>query len=432
MLELYAVSALLMMVAALWLLSAFSVRNEQDQGPSQRKSQVAIFKQRLVELADERDTERLTEAQYQQALIETKMALRNELAPKTELVQGRAVKIYFWSAVLFLLTFTAVFYYVNGAHRQVKYWQDAVQALPELGKRALGNAGEPLSGQEMQQLALGLRTKLASDSSDPLAWLMLGQVAMTINDQEMALAALEQAYLRDPNRQFTVLSYAQALLLSGEQDKANKAAQLLAQVLQKDPANLDALSMLAYIAEQRGDLAEAKVAFEMLLSSLATDDPRRSVVQQRLSAVAEQIAVQQSQQAGAAQHADTSGEATGAASVSHQLQVSISLAAELQSQLPAQFTLFVTAKDANGSPMPAAVVKLVNPNLPLNVTLSRANAVMPTLNLDQLSSVNIEARVSISGNAIRQPGDWLGEVKAVATEPAGQVVPVVISTVIKD
>lgn len=55
--------------------------------------------------------------------------------------------------------------------------------------------------------------------------------------------------------------------------------------------------------------------------------------------------------------------------------------------------------------MPVAVQKHQLQELPLTVTLSDADSPMPTRTLSQLREVELLARLSASGQAIRQPGD---------------------------
>ncbi len=72
-----------------------------------------------------------------------------------------------------------------------------------------------------------------------------------------SLEAFEKALQLTPERVNLLLSYAQALLVTESAENMQKAAQSLGLVLQKDPANTDALSMLALLAQQRGDVGRS-------------------------------------------------------------------------------------------------------------------------------------------------------------------------------
>jgi cytochrome c-type biogenesis protein CcmH len=68
--------------------------------------------------------------------------------------------------------------------------------------------------------------------------------------------------------------------------------------------------------------------------------------------------------------------------------------------------------------MPLALLKTTVAQLPLKFTLDDSSAMLPDRKLSGASQVLVKARISKSGNAIPQPGDWegsLGPVKVGAT-----------------
>jgi len=66
--------------------------------------------------------------------------------------------------------------------------------------------------------------------------------------------------------------------------------------------------------------------------------------------------------------------------------------------------------------MPLAVSRMTVADLPVTVTLDNSMAMIPTMTLSSFDSVTVGARVSKTGNAIAQPGDWFTEVTDI--EPA--------------
>jgi hypothetical protein len=92
--------------------------------------------------------------------------------------------------------------------------------------------------------------------------------------------------------------------------------------------------------------------------------------------------------------------------------INISLSEELTGKVPPEGFLFVFAQDASGEVrMPAAVVKSRLANLPIQVELSDANAMMPTYKLSQLNEVRLVARISLDENVAEAQGELQGEVK---------------------
>lgn len=88
------------------------------------------------------------------------------------------------------------------------------------------------------------------------------------------------------------------------------------------------------------------------------------------------------------------------------IKVSISLDPALAMRLPRDAVLFVIARAPGGAPIPVAVEKLPAVQFPIVVTLDDDDSLMPTTKLSQLERVEITARISASGDASAQRGDF--------------------------
>jgi cytochrome c-type biogenesis protein CcmH len=95
--------------------------------------------------------------------------------------------------------------------------------------------------------------------------------------------------------------------------------------------------------------------------------------------------------------------------------VQVSLAPELQTAVAPTDTLFIYAQAVSGPKMPLAIVRKQVADLPLTVTLTDAQAMMPNMKLSNFAEVKLLARISKSGNAMAQPGDLIGTIESVAT-----------------
>jgi hypothetical protein len=69
-------------------------------------------------------------------------------------------------------------------------------------------------------------------------------------------------------------------------------------------------------------------------------------------------------------------------------------------------TLFVFAKAAQGPAIPLAIARLTVAQLPARVTLTDAMSMMPNVTLSKFPRIILGARISKSGNAIAQSGDF--------------------------
>jgi hypothetical protein len=98
--------------------------------------------------------------------------------------------------------------------------------------------------------------------------------------------------------------------------------------------------------------------------------------------------------------------AAGASADSPELNGAVELADALKSKVPVSLTLFIIAK-AVDSPGPAvAVMRTTTSRWPLRFSLDDASAMVPGRKVSTVGPVTVEARVSRSGMAIPQPGDF--------------------------
>jgi cytochrome c-type biogenesis protein CcmH len=88
------------------------------------------------------------------------------------------------------------------------------------------------------------------------------------------------------------------------------------------------------------------------------------------------------------------------------ITVKVSLDPKLRGQVRPSDTLFVFAKAAQGPAMPLAIARLTAAQLPASVTLSDSMSMMPNLKISKFGQIVLGARISKSGNAAPQKGDY--------------------------
>jgi cytochrome c-type biogenesis protein CcmH len=88
------------------------------------------------------------------------------------------------------------------------------------------------------------------------------------------------------------------------------------------------------------------------------------------------------------------------------LAVSVSLDQAQLGSVPNDTPVFVLARDGAGPPV--AVVRRSVADLPFTVTLTDANAMLPSRRLSNFDSVEVVARVALGGSPTVQSGDIFG------------------------
>ncbi|HEY8331105.1 MAG TPA: c-type cytochrome biogenesis protein CcmI, partial [Pseudomonas sp.] len=99
------------------------------------------------------------------------------------------------------------------------------------------------------------------------------------------------------------------------------------------------------------------------------------------------------------------------------IKVSVSLAPELAAKVQPDDTLFIFARAASGPPMPLAAKRLKVADLPVEVSLSDADAMMPQLKLSNFAEIRLVARVSRAGTPTA--GEWVGQSEVLKTAGVG-------------
>lgn len=409
MILMWASFALLTLIALLFIIVPFLKKERVVTITHNANAQlISIYEQRLVELQADLDNQRIDSQNHNEAIIELKRRLLNELSPEKSLNSRGDNRIFALTGAAFLIALAGIFYAMTGSQQQISAWHDAMDNLADYGQRAVMQKGEPLSKNELQAFALALRTKLSQSGDDEVAWMLLGRVAIMLNEFDMAKQSFDKALSMNPDNMQALVSYSQVLLLEGSDENMTRAAGMLSKVLQAQPNNLDAISLLALIAFERKDWVQAKAAFEVLLASMDESDTRYAMISERISEIDGQIAQKNELNNHELQ-------------VAQGIQVTVKVDEQLEDKQPSNGILFVFAKASEGSPMPLAVVKLTDYNFPITVELSDENAMMAGLNLSSANEIVISARISNDDSVMPSTGELEGHSEVLLRKDVRQV-----------
>jgi len=88
------------------------------------------------------------------------------------------------------------------------------------------------------------------------------------------------------------------------------------------------------------------------------------------------------------------------------LKLKLSLNPALQKQLTPEAAVFIFVRAAENPGPPLAVVRKTVSELPFEIALNDSHAMMPGRTISSARNVIVGARISVSGNPERQPGDY--------------------------
>jgi cytochrome c-type biogenesis protein CcmH len=198
-------------------------------------------------------------------------------------------------------------------------------------------------------------------------------------------------------------------------DMATMAARLAAR-LDKQPNDPQGWAMLARSYKVLGDQANTLKTYEKAVA-MSPDDK---------ALAAEYADVLDSAKKNPAETgiSPVAGQATlpkpgPAAAAGQTVSGRVTLAAALAKKVEPTDTVFVVARAPQGSRMPLAVLRKQVKDLPLQFTLDDSLSMSPVGKLSTAGQVIVSARISKSGNAMLEPGDWGGQTKPVAVGTQG-------------
>lgn len=383
----------LMFIAFPW------IRNKEDDSFSTLTNK-SLIKQRLAELHSEQQLGLLSDSDRQQSENELKLALLDELNT-TETRETKTSITIVIGALVSLSVGIGAYLYANQI-QPIQQWQRAQLETSELGQRMI-KGDESLNLQDLQTFALGLRTKLLDTPEDATGWMLLGRVSGAINRIDSAIQAFEKSLKYDPSNIGTLSSYAQALLMTGQEQQVLQAKNVLLHILTLEPDNTNAMGVLAIAATELGDKSLALENWQRLVAFIPESDPNFMAVKQRIVQLQAELGLLgQSLE----DNAEPEAESLSLTGVS----VTVNISENLQNKLPKNGYLFVFAQESTGQvKMPAAVVKMPLQGFPVVVELSDANAMMPNYTLSQLQQAKLVARISMDENVAQSEGELQGD-----------------------
>ena len=388
-----------LVVVALAILFIPLWKNQPLEAISHRQRNIDIARQRLADLKQQLQAGVLDETEFDEQYVELQLILNDDLQTPVETKstqdQGRWI-----IAILFLLipATSLLIYQLLGE--------------PNALKKAELQATETKAIENIAEMVGKLEQRLKAQPNDPEGWLMLGRSFSYLQQYQKAAKAFAELYHLQPDNLEAMMQYANNLAMARNGSLAGEPAQLVAKVLERDPNNANALWLAGMAKAEEGSFVEAKAHWQKLLALLPPDSQSRPQVLQMLAALEQEMGKS----------------SESAPRVAFQVKVDIS--PELKAKLPPESTVFIYAQAVNGPKMPLAIVRRQLADLPLQVTLSDAQAMRPDMKLSDQSQLNIVARVSKSGQAMSQPGDLLGNTELAAPFQS-QVATVLINREVK-
>lgn len=232
------------------------------------------------------------------------------------------------------------------------------------------------------------------------AWYMLGRAYLSAQQPDQAVNAFGQSLERLGERPEVLAQLAQARYFAAGNELDSAAVAALDKALELEPNEPTALGLLGIAAFESGDYPAAIEYWQRLLVGMPPGGQGAQAIQGGIDRARERIAA-------AGDEVPAQVEQNPNEMISLRLELSDEVAAEADPEA----VVFVFARDPAGPPMPLVAKRFSVADLPVDVILSSADAMLPDVELSEGQVLQLTARLSPTGDALQ--GSHQGQVDEV-------------------
>ncbi|MEA5672932.1 c-type cytochrome biogenesis protein CcmI [Pseudomonas sp. MH2] len=380
MTEFWLSAGLLLLAALAFLLIPILRGRRQQQAEEDRTAlNVALYQERVAELTAQQEAGVLDAGQLAKGRDEAARELLSDTEGSEAPRQGHLGKTLPLVAAVLVPVMALGLYLHFGAADKVELTREFADA--------------PKTMQEMTT-RLERAVQAQPDSAEGLYF--LGRAYMADQRPGDAAKAFERAVALVGREPELLGQWAQAQYFAADKQWSAQLQSLTDEALKADPNEVTSLGLRGIAAFEGEHYQEAIDYWQRLLAQLPEGDASRAALQGGIDRAADKL------------KAD-GGKPVQAAS----LTVRVELAAALKDKVKPDDTVFIFARASNGPPMPLAAKRVTVAQLPIEVQLSDADAMMPQMKLSDFAEVQLVARVSRAGQPTQ--GEWIGQSAPLAT-----------------
>lgn len=390
-------AAALIGLALAFIIYPMLFRKPHARAESDRRQQnLMAYRSRMAELDAEYQAGNIDEDNYQQLRDELAGSLLDEVETddtqpvRADYRQSGARTVALVSLVL-VPVLAILLYQELGAMDEVEQWL-AIQEVQSTGQ---GRA------EEMAMLADQLRERLVESPDNAEGWAMLGRTYMSLERYEDAAWAFErlaQQVKGQTSREATAWGLAaQARFFASRGAMTEQVTRAIANARELDSDEVNSLGLLGINAFEQENFEQAIGYWERIIE-VAPNHPQLASIRQGIAAGYERLG------------REVPAQQTSPAVSDRGVTVRVELSETFADSVPADTTLFVYARRPDGAGAPLAIARATAADLPMAIRLDDQRSMAPDARISQAEEVVVTARLSSSGSAMPQPGDWQGQI----------------------
>ncbi len=279
-------------------------------------------------------------------------------------------------------------------------WGEPAALDPQALQQGTDTSTE-ITPEKMTEMATALIRRLQDEPNSMEGWVMLGRVQRARGhfDESAEAYAKALALSRDDN---LLIERAEVLAQKNGGSFAGEPWIIIQRVLAADPHHLNALFLAGSASYAEMNFTTALRYWERAREVVPADSPDAPELDRAIAEARHKLNLPAIPPRAASSTPSTATASLAASSISGR----VSLVKELQGLVSATDTVFVYATAVTGSRMPVAIVRTTANQLPFDFVLDDSTAMNPSVKLSQMDEVTVRVRISKSGQATAQPGDY--------------------------
>ncbi len=386
------VVSVLLAIAFFIIIPPLWKKREIEQADSDQRN-IKIARERADDLKQQLKSANLSQAQFDEQYAELELTLGDDLdiaqSESKSSSQGRWVA----PVILVIVPLLSVPIYLSLGEPD---------ALIKAKLKQSQNQTQSNESGDINSVITSLAQRLQKNPDNAEDWVLLGRSFKYIEQYRLAANSFEKAYVILGDQPDLMLQYADSLAMANGGKLEGKSTELIFKALEKEPENVTGLWLAGMAKAEMRDFSQAILYWRKLEALLPPDSDSYKQVQKLIVTVQAQN--------GSAKEVESTVVPTNAKSTVS-IDVQVSLKGDIKTRVNPGDTVFIYAKALTGPPMPLAIVRKQVSDLPISVTLNDAMAMMPSMKLSNFKQVKVMARISKSGAAMQQKGDFIGSVE---------------------
>ena len=275
----------------------------------------------------------------------------------------------------------------------------------------------------VEEMTRTLEAKIEKDGGTVQEWTMLGRAHKHLGNHSLAAKAFAVVLEKDSDNAQVMLEQAEMLALMNDRKFNAESRDLVLKAYELQPDNPNTLWFAGVAEFQAKNYRAAIDRLQQLLPMARGDeDVARSVIAivaqsrdaliesgEEMPELVELLGIEDMVAEDAAGSANADVEQGSGAAAAARLQVTVNVSSAVKQKFNENDVVFVYAKAKQGPRMPLAAQRLTLAELPATIILDDTMAMVDGMNLSAFEQLQVSARLSQSGSAIAQSGDYIGQ-----------------------